>query len=103
MKYTFEDLKDFYSNKNILVTGHTGFKGGWLCLFLKYLNANVFGISIDRLETSLKAGFDSKLVADEMIVDINKTEILCKKNPHIAPSIFLNFFMGICKKANSFS
>ena len=39
----------------------------------------------------------------EIILDINNTEILCKKNPHISNSIFLNFFMGICKKANSFS
>ena len=39
----------------------------------------------------------------EIIGDINKTEILCKKNPHISASIFLNFFMEICKKANSFS
>ena len=39
----------------------------------------------------------------EIIVDINKTEILCKKNPHVSASIFLNFFMEICKKANSFS
>lgn len=39
----------------------------------------------------------------EVIVDINKTEVLCKKNPHVSTSIFLNFFMGICKKANSFS
>jgi len=40
---------------------------------------------------------------NEIIVDINKTEILCKKNPHISASIFLNFFTEICKKANSFS
>ena len=39
----------------------------------------------------------------EIISDINKTEILCKKNPNISSSIFLNFFMEICKKANSFS
>ena len=39
----------------------------------------------------------------DIIGDINKTEVLCKKNPHISASIFLNFFMGICKKANSFS
>ena len=39
----------------------------------------------------------------EIIADINKTEILCKKNPNISASIFLNFFMEICKKANSFS
>jgi len=39
----------------------------------------------------------------KIILDINNTEILCKKNPHISNSIFFNFFMGICKKANSFS
>ena len=39
----------------------------------------------------------------EIISDINNTEILCKKNPHISNSIFFNFFTEICKKANSFS
>ena len=39
----------------------------------------------------------------KIISDINDTEILCKKNPHISSSILLNFFMKICKKANSFS
>ena len=39
----------------------------------------------------------------ETISDINNTEILCKKNPHISSRILLNFFMEICKKANSFS
>ena len=39
----------------------------------------------------------------KIISDINDTEILCKKNPHISSSILLNFFMQICKKANSFS
>jgi len=39
----------------------------------------------------------------EIISDINNTEILCKKNPHISNSIFLNLFLDICKKANSFS
>jgi len=39
----------------------------------------------------------------EIIGDINKTEILCKKNPNISASIFLKFFMEICKKANNFS
>ena len=39
----------------------------------------------------------------EIISDINNTEILCKKNPHISNSIFFKFFTEICKKANSFS
>ena len=38
----------------------------------------------------------------EIVSDINNTEILCKKNPKISNSIFFNFFLGICKKANSF-
>jgi len=39
----------------------------------------------------------------KMIYDINNTELLCKKNPQISNSIFLNFFSEICKKANNFS
>ena len=36
-----------YSGKKILVTGHTGFKGGWLSLWLKELGAEVIGYSLD--------------------------------------------------------
>jgi len=36
-----------YNNKTILVTGHTGFKGSWLSLWLKSLGANVVGVSVD--------------------------------------------------------
>jgi len=38
----------------------------------------------------------------KVIKDINKTELLCKKNPQIANFIFINFFSEICKKANNF-
>ena len=39
-------LKDFYRNKRVFITGHTGFKGAWLCLILNYLGANVIGFSL---------------------------------------------------------
>jgi DNA polymerase III delta subunit len=39
----------------------------------------------------------------KIIKDINKTELLCKKNPQISNFIFINFFSEICKKANNFS
>ena len=39
----------------------------------------------------------------KMIGDINNTELLCKKKPHISKIIFFNFFSQICKKANNFS
>ena len=38
--------KTFWKNKNVLVTGHTGFKGSWLCIWLERLGANVTGISL---------------------------------------------------------
>ena len=37
------------------------------------------------------------------IVDINNTELLCKKNPQISNSIFFSFFSKICVQASNFS
>ena len=34
-----------FQNKNIIITGHTGFKGSWLSLWLTQLGAKVTGIS----------------------------------------------------------
>lgn len=35
-----------YSNRPVLVTGHTGFKGSWLCHWLEKLGAHVFGYAL---------------------------------------------------------
>ena len=37
---------DFWKDKKVLITGHTGFKGSWLSLYLKGMGANVFGYSL---------------------------------------------------------
>ena len=37
---------EFWSGRNVLVTGHTGFKGGWLSLWLQRLGAKVAGYSL---------------------------------------------------------
>ena len=37
---------EFWDGKNVLLTGHTGFKGGWLALSLQDLGANVVGYSL---------------------------------------------------------
>lgn len=37
---------DFYRNRRVLVTGHTGFKGGWLSLWLRQLGASVHGLAL---------------------------------------------------------
>jgi CDP-glucose 4,6-dehydratase len=36
---------DFLKNKKVLITGHTGFKGSWLSLWLEMIGAKVYGIS----------------------------------------------------------
>lgn len=36
-----------YKNKKILITGHTGFKGSWMAIWLKELGAEVFGYSLE--------------------------------------------------------
>ena len=41
------NIYDFYKNKKVLVTGHTGFKGSWMCMLLKTLGADVIGYSLD--------------------------------------------------------
>lgn len=38
--------RNFYKGKRILVTGHTGFKGSWLCKLLLHLGADVYGYSL---------------------------------------------------------
>ncbi|MDC1188019.1 CDP-glucose 4,6-dehydratase [Gammaproteobacteria bacterium] len=38
-------FKNIYKNKTVLITGHTGFKGSWLALWLNSLGANIIGLS----------------------------------------------------------
>lgn len=38
---------DFYQGKKVLVTGHTGFKGAWMCRVLQNLGAKVTGYSLE--------------------------------------------------------
>ena len=40
-------MKNFYKGKNVLITGHTGFKGSWLSQILVNFEANVIGYSLN--------------------------------------------------------
>ncbi len=41
------NIFDFYNNKNIFITGHTGFKGSWMVKVLKMAGANITGYSLN--------------------------------------------------------
>ena len=59
---------DFWRNKTVLITGHTGFKGAWLSLWLSSLGANIVGFSLrPRGARSL---FDLARLS-ELVIDID--------------------------------
>ena len=42
-----KNFNNVYKGKRVLVTGHTGFKGSWLSIWLRELGAEVIGYSLD--------------------------------------------------------
>ena len=58
-------FNDIYIGKKVLVTGHTGFKGSWLSIWLKELGAEVIGYSLDPYTD--KDNFVLAVLQDKMI------------------------------------
>ena len=46
-------MENFWSDKKVLLTGHTGFKGAWLCEILQSFSCDVIGYSLPPVENSL--------------------------------------------------
>ncbi len=44
---TLQELASFYKGKRVLVTGHTGFKGTWMCRILALCGAEVTGYALN--------------------------------------------------------
>jgi len=81
-------MVEFYKNKKILITGHTGFKGSWLCLLLNRLGADVNGYSLEPpTNPSLfqEAGIEN--VVTSYIEDIRNLESLKKIVKKVEPEI----------------
>lgn len=80
---------NFYCGKRVLVTGHTGFKGSWLSIWLHELGAEVVGVSQDPFtnrDNYVLSGIGNKMMADlrSDICDGQKMkEIFQKYQPEI--------------------
>ncbi len=61
-------FNDVYKGKKVLVTGHTGFKGSWLSIWLTMMGAKVIGYSLDPY--SPKGNFEACHLKDKLYADI---------------------------------
>ena len=61
----------FWKNRSVFLTGHTGFKGGWMSIWLTNMGAKVYGYSLDApatknffTETNLKERLSASTIGD---------------------------------------
>jgi CDP-glucose 4,6-dehydratase len=84
----YEGLEKFFKGKNILITGHTGFKGAWLSEILTFWGAKVTGVSLEpNTKPSLFEVLGLKNKINNYFVDIRDQEkvheIFAKTEPEI--------------------
>ena len=80
----------FYKGKKVFITGHTGFKGAWMCMVLLLAGAEVTGYALPAEEKSLfrLCGLDSKMNSVEG--DIRDLESLQKAIDKAQPEIVIH-------------
>jgi CDP-glucose 4,6-dehydratase len=77
-----------WEDRRVLVTGHTGFKGGWLALWLNQLGAKVSGLSLPAPEgASFFAQTNLEQFVDHRIVDIRDHQLVREAIEDIRPEI----------------
>lgn len=71
----------FWKNKKVFVTGHTGFKGSWLCIFLKFLGAEVTGYSLKPITKPnlFNLAKVNKILKKSIIADVRNFKKLDKE------------------------
>lgn len=72
------DLRNSYRGKTVFITGHTGFKGSWLSLWLSKLGAGVYGYSLppDSSPDNYTESNVSDILSGEYISDIRDKNTL---------------------------
>lgn len=81
----------FYKDKKVLITGHTGFKGSWMCKALVDSGANVVGYSLDApTSPSLFELCKVKDKIDSVMGDVRDLEHLQKVFEETKPEIVIH-------------
>jgi CDP-glucose 4,6-dehydratase len=76
-----------WQGRRVLVTGHTGFKGSWLSIWLDALGAEVIGVSLPPTEPSLyrQSGLDQLI--ESQYGDIGEYQLTRRLVAEAAPEV----------------
>ncbi len=80
-------FNDFYRNKRVLVTGHTGFKGGWLSLWLHHLGAEVVGLGLPAPTQPSFYEIIRGVFAEEVDCDIRAADKVAAAVKRVRPDV----------------
>ena len=83
-------FRNAYQNKKVFVTGHTGFKGSWLSLWLAELGATVKGYALAPENNSLYSNIQNELKIQSIISDIRDKDRLEKEILDFQPDFILH-------------
>jgi CDP-glucose 4,6-dehydratase len=78
-----------YNNKKVLLTGHTGFKGSWLALWLVKMGAEVYGYSLPPVYAPAHCNL-LNLKISEKLDDIRNYKVLSKTISDFKPDIVIH-------------
>jgi CDP-glucose 4,6-dehydratase len=81
----FSALRPAYAGKRVLVTGHTGFKGAWLCEWLLALGAEVHGLALAPEERALFTALGLEQRMSHALVDIRNDAALARHITALRP------------------
>lgn len=94
--------RDFYKGKRVLVTGHTGFKGAWLSLWLSMLGADVTGLALEPEAGCLFEQLEKIDGVTNIYEDIRNLDVVEKAVQTIKPDIILHLAaFSFLKKAHN--
>jgi len=82
---------NIYKGRKVLITGHTGFKGSWLCLFLNKLGADIYGYALDpptKPSLFVEAKIDE--IMTSYIGDVRDYDLLFKVMQEVQPEIVIH-------------
>jgi CDP-glucose 4,6-dehydratase len=82
---------DFYKNKKVFLTGHTGFKGTWMCRILLQAGANVTGYALEPLTVPslfVQTGMSKDIRS--ITGDIRNRDVLIKAVQDVKPDILFH-------------